>query len=144
MKKYHTRINLLFILANCTSIYQPADVIFQCPFKHAFWQEFNLYTTNIIFSQIEAKKEVKVDFKLSTLKPKLCSWLYSIWQHLTNKPEMVIKGWNKTGLFRSFDLNFQTQAMVDNMKAPLLKSIEENLEIKTSNHGEVEKNAEVL
>ena len=71
MKKYRTRIHLLFILANCTSIYQLANVIFQCPFKHAFQQEFNLYTTNIIFSQIEAKKEVKVDFKVVYIKAKV-------------------------------------------------------------------------
>ena len=34
--------------------------------------------------------------------------------------------------------------MVDNIKPPLIKSIEENLEIETSNYGEVEIDAEVL
>jgi hypothetical protein len=108
-----------------------------------FWQEFNLYTTSVISSQIEAKREVKVDFKMSTLKPKLCSWLYSVWQHLTYKLLMVVKGWNKTGLLRAFDLNFQKQAMVDNIKTPLFKTIEKKLEIETSNHGEDETDAEV-
>jgi hypothetical protein len=56
---------------------------------------------------------------------------------------MVVKGWDKTGLLRAFDLNFQKQAMVDNMKTPLFKTIEENLEIETTNHGEDETDVEV-
>jgi hypothetical protein len=102
-----------------------------------------MYTINIIFSQIEAKEEVKVHFKISMLMPKLCSWLYSTWKCLINKPEIIVKGWNKTLLLCSFDLNFQKQVMVDNMKSPLFKSFEKNLEIETNNYEKVEIDAEV-
>jgi hypothetical protein len=36
MKSKHPQLHLLFNLENCTSVFQPADVIFQRPFKHAF------------------------------------------------------------------------------------------------------------
>jgi hypothetical protein len=36
MKSKNPQIHLLFIPANCTLVFQPADVILQRPFKHAF------------------------------------------------------------------------------------------------------------
>jgi hypothetical protein len=53
MKRTHPKIHLLFIPANCTSIFQPTDVIFQQPFKHAFCQEFNKFTMEVITKQLE-------------------------------------------------------------------------------------------
>jgi hypothetical protein len=49
----------------------------------------------------------------------------------------------KTRLLCYFNLNFQKQAMMNNIKSLLFKSIEKNLEIETSNYGEVEINVEV-
>jgi hypothetical protein len=116
MRANHPRIHVLYIPANCTSIYQPADVILQRPFKHAFRQQFNKYTMDLISKQINSGEEVKVDFKMSTLKPKLCSWLY-----VSSKQDMVKKGWEKCGLLRSFYSNFQKEALLENMKTPLFK-----------------------
>ena len=68
MKENHTQILLIFVLANCTSVFQPADVILQRPFKHAFRQEFDTYTSDDIDKQLEDKAamDVNIDIKMST------------------------------------------------------------------------------
>jgi hypothetical protein len=121
MRANHPQIHVLYIPANCTRIYQLADVILQRPFKHAFRQQFNKYTMDLISKQLDSGEEVKVDFKMSTLKSKLCSWLFSAWLHVSSKQDMVKKGWEKCGLLRSFYSNFQKEALLENMKTPLFK-----------------------
>jgi hypothetical protein len=138
MKKHHPEIHLLFIPANCTSIFQPADVRLQRPFKHAFHQEFNQYTMGVISKKLEEEVAVKVDFKMSTLKPMVCGWLFTTWQHLTSQQDMVSKGWMHTGLLQAFNGDFQKEAMIQNMKTPLFNVIEEESEVETSIYNENE------
>ena len=143
MKATHLQIHVLFIPTNYTSIYQPTDVILQQPLKHAFRQEFNKYTMDVITKQIETNEDIKIDFKMSTLKPKLCSWLFSAWLHICNKQQMVQKRWEKCGLLCSFDSQFQRDAMVQNMQIPSFKEVQENQTFETNlNHAEDETDAE--
>ena len=128
MKNHHPKIHILYILANCTSIYQPADVIIQRPFKHAFRQAFNKYTMEAITKQLKAGDDVHMDFKISKLKSHICEWLYVAWTNVSSRIAMVLKGWEQTGLLRAFDKEFQKQAMLDNIKTPLFKTIEEEVQ----------------
>ena len=124
MKTHHPEILVLYIPANCTSIYQPADVVIQRPFKHAFRQEFNKFTMDTISSQLKGGEDVQMDFKMSKLKPHLCHWLYKAWINVSSKTDMISKGWTQIGLLRAFDNDFQKQAMLDNMVRPLFNSNE--------------------
>jgi hypothetical protein len=137
MKSNYPIIHLLFIPANCTSIFQPADVILQRPFKHAFRVEFNKFTMDVISNQIDKDEDLKVDLKMSTLRPKICGWLFTAWHNLTTRREMVKKGWSYTGLQRAFEPEFQKQAMIDNIKTPLF-NIEENVAVETNNNNDNE------
>ena len=56
MKNNHPRIHLVFVPANCTSVFQPTHVILQRPFKHAFKVEFNKFTIKVISKQIDKVK----------------------------------------------------------------------------------------
>jgi hypothetical protein len=47
---------------------------------------------DLITKQLDLGENIKVDFKMSTLKPRLCSWLFSAWLHISNKQDMVKKG----------------------------------------------------
>jgi hypothetical protein len=138
MKRTSPLIHLLFVPANYISIFQPTDVILQRPFKHAFRQEFNKYTMEVIKNQLESSSDVKVDTKMSTLKPLICQWLFTAWHHLTTKLEMVKKGWKQTGLLKAFEPEFQKQAMMDNIKIPLFKIIEGDIAMETNNTNEDE------
>jgi hypothetical protein len=120
MKEKHPEILLIFVPSNCTSVLQPADVILQRPFKHAFRQQYDMYTSESIDTQLATKaaKDVRVDTKMSTLKPLLYSWLLLSWQHI-NKPQMIKVGWSQCGLLQAFQQPFQVHAMDENMKTPL-------------------------
>ena len=84
IKEVYPTILLVFIPTNCTSIYQPIDVILQRPFKHGFCQQFDNHSTESIGKQLDEKAltDVKLDTKMSVLKPLLCSWLCLAWQHV--------------------------------------------------------------
>ena len=98
MKSKYPQVHLLFIFANFTSVFQLVEVILQRPFKHVFQLEFNKYTMDVFTKQLENGVDLKVDMKMSTLKPKICRWLHKTWEHLTCKEDMVKKGCGHIGL----------------------------------------------
>jgi hypothetical protein len=53
MKESHQEILIIFVPANCTSVFQSTDVILQKPFKHEFRQEFNSFTSDDIMKQLQ-------------------------------------------------------------------------------------------
>ena len=63
MKENHQEILIIFVPANCTSVFQPADVILQKSFKHGFRQAFNSFTSDDIINQLQhtTTKDIKVD-----------------------------------------------------------------------------------
>ena len=44
----HLAILVIFVLSNCTNVYQLDDDVLHKPFKHGFKQAFDLYTSNIL------------------------------------------------------------------------------------------------
>jgi len=56
---------------------------------------------------------------MSILKPKLCAWLFHTWEHVKNMDNMICKGWEKTMFLRSFNEEFQLEAMEVNVATPL-------------------------
>jgi hypothetical protein len=75
VKEKYLEILLIFVPVNCISMLQPADAILQRPFEHAFREQYEKYTSKDIDSQLATKaaKDVRVDTKMSILKPLLCS-----------------------------------------------------------------------
>jgi hypothetical protein len=125
VKKKHPEILILFIPANCTAVLQPADIIIQRPLKHAFMLQFNSWTIENVSKQLDKGLEVELDFKMSTIKPLLCSWLHKAWFHVFEKQDMICKGWEKAGLLRAFEKSFQVEAMKDNITTPLFPTIQD-------------------
>ena len=78
IKEKHPTILLIFVSTDYTSMYHPADVILQRPFKYGFGIFFDIYTIIMIDKQLEEKetKNVNLDFRKSILKSLLCSWLF--------------------------------------------------------------------
>ncbi len=58
-------ILVVFVPTNCTSVFQPTNVILQYPLKHAFKMEFNIWIVGVLKQQIESGKNPNVDFKMS-------------------------------------------------------------------------------
>jgi hypothetical protein len=42
---------------------------------------------------IPEKKNLKIDFRMSTIKPKLCEWLFLAWTQMCKRKKMICKGW---------------------------------------------------
>jgi hypothetical protein len=63
------------------------------------------------------------------MKPNLCAWLFHAWIHVKNMNEMMCKGWEKIGLLKSFNMQFQLEAMEVNAITPLF-SVTFNSEFK--------------
>jgi hypothetical protein len=118
--KTHSEILMLYVPANCTAVFQPVDVILQRPFKHGFRQQFDQWTMEEMDKQLQTKaaKDIKLDFRMSTIKPYLCTWLLKAWQHI-DKENLIQRGWEQCGIRQAFQESFQTLAMQQNMKTPL-------------------------
>ena len=78
IKSKHENILVIFVPANCISKLQPADVILQRSFKHAFKLEFHNWTSTEVKLQIEANGELEVDLSMSNLKPHICMVVFSL------------------------------------------------------------------
>jgi hypothetical protein len=125
VKKKHPEILILFIPTNCRAVLQPADIIIQRPLKHAFMLQFNSWTMENVSKQLDKGSEVELNFKMSTIKPLLCSWLHKAWLHVFKKQDMICKGWEKASLLRAFEKSFQVEAMKDNITTPLFPTIQD-------------------
>jgi hypothetical protein len=84
-----------------------------------FAREFNLWTSSIIKDQVLRELKLEIDFKMSTLKPYLCSWLHIAWLSLASRKELIQKGWSKYGLLKAFEPEFQILSMEVNAATPL-------------------------
>jgi hypothetical protein len=114
MKKDHPNIMVIFILVNCISELQLADVILQWPLKHAYKVEFNTWTTLVIKEHINNGQEPCVDFKMNNLKPRMCSWLHATRMKVKEVRNMIVKWWDKTIITRAFGIEFQLVALKAN------------------------------
>ena len=123
LKLIHPLVKTIFVPANCTSVLQPADVILQRPFKHAFRVQYDKWSMNQISQQLDSgeEKNIKLDSKLSVLKPLLCSWLYEAWLSI-HKKRMVQIGWEQCGIAKAFQHDFQEAALCANLSTPLFKA----------------------
>lgn len=44
-----------------------------------------------ILNKMDEGQTIKMDFKISTIKPLLCGWLNIAWQHVANIQDMIKK-----------------------------------------------------
>jgi hypothetical protein len=58
---------------------------------------------------------------MSIMKLNLSTWLFHAWIHVKNMNEMICKGWEKIGLLRSFNMQFQLEVMEVNVITPLFQ-----------------------
>jgi hypothetical protein len=59
---------------------------------------------------------------MSTIKPKLCGWLFHAWTQICKREKMIHKGWAYIGLLQSFILDFQMEALRINATKSLFSS----------------------
>jgi hypothetical protein len=81
-----------------------------------------MWTSSTTKEQLLNKIDPKVDFRMSMIKPHLCAWLFYAWTQFNERKTMICKGWEKTCLLQSFNLDFQMEALRVNMTKALFSS----------------------
>ena len=111
---FHQRYNgktlpyghLVYVPANLTSMYQPADLTLQRRIK-SFLKEKGAW-----FIASRALSEAELDMKLEVLKARLLEWLKELVVNLRAEEgaELIRKGFTQAKLDRIFSTDFQTEA----------------------------------
>lgn len=99
--KKHNIIPVL-VPANCTNKLQPMDVSVNKPVKDHIKQYFHSWYTQEVQSQLQSSfpvHEVKVDIRASIVKAKSINWFISAWESIKTRPDIVINGFKKAGIF---------------------------------------------
>ena len=89
-------IKIRCVPASCTGVLQPLDVARNDEFKRKITNSFiNWYSDKLSKGMKlgKAASDIKIDIKLSTIKPINTSWIVAAFQQVTK--ETLIRGWGK-------------------------------------------------
>jgi hypothetical protein len=59
---------------------------------------------------------------MNNLKLRICEWLHCAWKQVQGMEEIIVKGWGKTRITKTFKNEFQFVAMKANATLPYLMS----------------------
>ena len=90
---------LRFVPANCTSEMQPLDVTINKVVKDELKRHLIDWYAKEVFESLEneqSAKEVKLDFKMSNIKPVHARWMIDIMANVSQRKELILAGWRKS------------------------------------------------
>ena len=91
----------VFVPANMTNYFQPLDLTVNGPVKQFLKGKFQEWYATEIAKQVDKGVDVHsidVSTKLSVMKPIHGRWLVGLYNYLRNKPDVVRKGFEMTGI----------------------------------------------
>eukprot|EP00058_Branchiostoma_floridae_P006720 XP_002592208.1 hypothetical protein BRAFLDRAFT_84636 [Branchiostoma floridae] len=96
-------IQPVFVPASCTGELQPldADGSINDALKKDLTQSFSDFYAEKVAAALEAGtsiENVKVDLRLSAIKPLHANWLLGAVDRLATKPDVIARGWERTGI----------------------------------------------
>lgn len=91
-------IRVAFVPGGCTGEVQPLDLSGNAEFKAELKQCFTSWYATQITSQPDDAAPIKIDVRLSALKPLHASWLVQSWKALRENVTAIISGWQQSGI----------------------------------------------
>ena len=98
--------NILFVKVpnNMTHLFQPLDLTVNGHCKKYMKKKFSEWYTQQVDYALQAGTKVeniKIDFKLTTMKPLYAKWIVQYYNHITSDAgtEVIINGWKRAGIF---------------------------------------------
>lgn len=91
----------VFVPANCTSDLQPMDLSVNKPLKDVTKKQFSEWYAARFKEQLDRGTEIeqiKIDLKMSTVKPLSCGWFLAAFDHVRSNPSIVTNGFQKAGI----------------------------------------------
>ena len=95
--------NIRFVVepANCTDKLQPMDLAINKLLKDAMKRKFHTWYVKEMQQQLitnTSLNNVKIDFRMSIIKPKSASWLMSSVEEIRSGPLLAINGFRHAGI----------------------------------------------
>ncbi|ELT92395.1 hypothetical protein CAPTEDRAFT_190870 [Capitella teleta] len=100
-------IRLVYLPPNCTGELQPLDLSGNADFKSVLKAQFVEWYADKVASSLTAGQDpsqLKVNLRLSTLKPVHAKWVMTAWESLYEKPDAILNGWKKAGIASALDV----------------------------------------
>ena len=100
--------NILSVIvpSNCTDLLQPLDFSVNKPLKDHLRRSFQSWYSEQVSKQLEEGKEpedVKVDTRLTIMKPLGAKWLTSAYDYLRSESGIVRGGFIEAGIVQALD-----------------------------------------
>lgn len=123
-------ILIIYVPANCTSLFQPCDVGLQRLFKQIIRQEAAKFFTKFAVAELQAgytPEEVSMITDIGPLRDQAPTYLMAAVDYLNSKPNIVLKAWSNclTSEKRNcFNLSYKSLTSPEAMRAYLDESPE--------------------
>jgi hypothetical protein len=98
-------LKLVYVPPSCTGELQPLDVSIDDPFKKLMKAEFTNWYSGMIKDGLDDGQElesVKVDLRLSIVKPIQARWLISLLSELSKNRDAINRGFEEPGIASCF------------------------------------------
>lgn len=110
---------LMYIPAACTNWLQPLDISFNGVFKNILRTAAGTWLAEHVTEQllqVSDPTEVKLNLRLSALKKPFCQWVASALKQMNERPSMIKRGWDKSGMGKAMALAVSKGADCDEYK----------------------------
>ncbi|KAF8242660.1 hypothetical protein K440DRAFT_564808, partial [Wilcoxina mikolae CBS 423.85] len=119
---------IIFVPANCTSVFQPCDVGLQRIFKHIIRQEASKFFIQEVQQQLNTgvqPENVKTSTALGILRDQTPHWIRTAANYLNTQPVLIKKAWSncKTG-DSGFNLSYECLSKASNLAILMTRSEE--------------------
>ena len=94
---------------NMTNLFQPLDITVNRYAKRYIRNLYSAYYTGEVCKQLDcsvAPCEVKINLKLSKLKPMHADWLFQLYNDMQSRPELIKKGFDKAGITAASSMGY--------------------------------------
>ena len=103
---------------NMTHLFQPLDLTVNKFAKDYMKQKFSEWFSRQIdlgFDNGQELDDIKIDYRLSVLKPLHDKWLISLYDHMATSggKEITLSGWKKSGIFDAINLGSKNLPPLD-------------------------------
>ena len=101
MKKRYPKWHILFLPANCTGKFQPADLILQRVVKHIIRQQFAQFLCDLTLTHLQkthnnaSHPPFKIDTKIGFLRDLVPAYLTNAYEWMIQHPDVVTRSWER-------------------------------------------------
>jgi hypothetical protein len=92
------KIRVAFVPGGCTGELQPLDLSCNDPFKETLAQQFSDWYASRITDAPDDGTPIKVDMRLTAIKPTHADWLVKAWRELRENRAAITRGWHQAGI----------------------------------------------